>query len=179
MPGFKQVVVAGILVWVLCQDQINNFFLVFHRVIPAAHARFTKRFDASRMKFQLLFGRKQVIAVEVDAHRARGIDMIGKTSAFKEIWLIGYVSSHGIHLAINQVLRIEARLHTRDPIGCKTLLLEISEQLITLRVKHHTLVKQVVNPLRLHPLRSNQYLRRMLKHGRQNNHWRACIACEQ
>src|SRR4029077_4931854 len=86
---------------VTAQYQINDLLLVRQCILPASKACCAKVSDALRMCLDLLFGRHQVVAVEIDAGSSRREGEIRNAQLFKNEGLVRTVGDHGIRLAAN------------------------------------------------------------------------------
>ena len=137
------------------------------------------------MAAQFVLAGKQVVAVEIDAGRARRKLVVGKARPVQVIRFVGGIRGNGVDLAIDQIpdpvagrqvahlLRRDAHFlqEQRDFIGCGCH--------IGGRTDHHGRPHQPVHVGRTAMLAHQQHAGRMLEHHGQHHHGLARHAAEQ
>ena len=131
------------------------------------------------MRFQLGFSGIQVVAIEIDACRARRIGLVSEFRLIEVVRLVGHIGRNRVHFAVDQILRIMAVLNLHHAVDRHALQLQVSQQLVGLRLDHRPHPDQIVYRLRLLLVASDHHQRRMLEDHRQYHDRLAGIARQQ
>ena len=180
-----QQVIVVVALAVLDVDQLRHFLAVRHRILPAAQAGGAERFHALGMAAQFVLAGKQVVAVEIDAGRARRKLVIGKSRPVQVVRFVGGIRGNRLDLAVDQVLDpVRGRQapqagpvdthfpqEERDFIG--------SGRHIRRRTEHHGGTGQPVHVRRAAVLAHQQHAGRMLEHDGQHHQRLAGHAAQQ
>ncbi|PMQ09809.1 hypothetical protein JaAD80_25430 [Janthinobacterium sp. AD80] len=166
-------------------DQLRHLFAVRHRILPAAHAGRAESLGPFRIAAQFLLAGKQVVAVKIDAGRARRELIVGKSRPVQVVRFIGRIRSDGLDLAIDQVLDPVAGRQMLHLPGRDAHFLQEQRDFIGAgglaagHADHHGCARQLAHVGRATLLAHQQHAGRMLEHHAQHHHGLAGQAAEQ
>lgn len=170
-----QQVLAVVAARILVQDQVGGLLVVAHRPLPAAHAGGAEGARPRRMAGDLALAGEQVVAVEIDADRARAVDIVGEAEPVEQVGLVGGVDGHGVD-TVDQVVRIEAGRDPLDAADRHPFPGQVGQQFVGVaglvgeRADHRALADQAADVGFAAGLAHRQPERRMLEDHAQHHH---------
>ncbi len=175
LARFEQQMLAVVAAGVLGQDQVGHFFGMGHGIGPAFHAGGAKGLDPLGMARDLVFAGEQIVAVKIDAGRARAVHVVLEADAVEVIGFIGRIRREGVDPALDQVVDVVSVLDPNQAADGHPFLLEVGGQLVGLgqlfgeRADHDALAFDLADVGRGVFLAHQQHVGRMLEHHAQHH----------